>query len=265
MRASASEAIDRLLGHFRQLLAGFVDNPTRALSRDPAPDRAGAGPAGDVERQQLGVSSRGHDSRAVRGAGAAPARCGGRQRRAAPTLTYARAERCAPTGSPRGCVARRRHPRPSSRSASARRSTWSPGMLGVLKAGGAYVPLDPAYPVERLAYMLEDSGAVRRSSPRTWRPLPAGAMSRVCSIDDPDAASRDEDDHAVGGDRRKPGLRDVHVGFDRASRKASRFRTGPSCARSATRTTSRCDPATPWRRHRMSASMRPPSRSGAHC
>jgi len=33
------------------------------------------------------------------------------------------------------------------------------GVLGVLKAGGAYVPLDPAYPKERLAYMVEDSGA----------------------------------------------------------------------------------------------------------
>ena len=32
-------------------------------------------------------------------------------------------------------------------------------LLGVLKAGGAYVPLDTAYPQERLAYMLEDSGA----------------------------------------------------------------------------------------------------------
>jgi amino acid adenylation domain-containing protein len=32
-------------------------------------------------------------------------------------------------------------------------------LLAALKAGGAYVPLDPAYPQERLAGMLEDSGA----------------------------------------------------------------------------------------------------------
>jgi len=32
------------------------------------------------------------------------------------------------------------------------------GLLGILKAGGAYLPLDPAYPPERLAFMLQDSG-----------------------------------------------------------------------------------------------------------
>ena len=31
-------------------------------------------------------------------------------------------------------------------------------LLAALKAGGAYVPLDPSYPIERLAWMLEDAG-----------------------------------------------------------------------------------------------------------
>jgi amino acid adenylation domain-containing protein len=31
-------------------------------------------------------------------------------------------------------------------------------ILGILKAGGAYVPLDPAYPAERRAFIIEDSG-----------------------------------------------------------------------------------------------------------
>jgi amino acid adenylation domain-containing protein len=32
-------------------------------------------------------------------------------------------------------------------------------LLAVMKAGGAYVPLDPAYPRDRIAFMLRDSGA----------------------------------------------------------------------------------------------------------
>jgi non-ribosomal peptide synthetase component F len=32
------------------------------------------------------------------------------------------------------------------------------GILGIMKAGGAYVPIDPAYPEDRIAFMLEDTG-----------------------------------------------------------------------------------------------------------
>ncbi|MDZ8184105.1 MAG: amino acid adenylation domain-containing protein [Nostoc sp. ChiSLP02] len=33
------------------------------------------------------------------------------------------------------------------------------GLLGILKAGGAYIPLDPSYPIERLAFILEETQA----------------------------------------------------------------------------------------------------------
>ncbi|MEO6678178.1 MAG: amino acid adenylation domain-containing protein, partial [Pseudomonas sp.] len=51
------------------------------------------------------------------------------------------------------------------------------GLLAILKAGGAYVPLDPAYPEDRLAYMIEDSGLellLTQSHLHAQLPIPAG-------------------------------------------------------------------------------------------
>ncbi len=45
------------------------------------------------------------------------------------------------------------------------------GLLAIAKAGGAYLPMDPAYPRERLAFMLADSGVSVLLTQRTMRAL----------------------------------------------------------------------------------------------
>ncbi|HYO13129.1 MAG TPA: amino acid adenylation domain-containing protein, partial [Thermoanaerobaculia bacterium] len=59
------------------------------------------------------------------------------------------------------------------------------GVLGILKAGAAYVPLDPAYPAERLAFALADSGArVLLTESRLAADLPpAGGELRHVALD----------------------------------------------------------------------------------
>ncbi|QRN95172.1 non-ribosomal peptide synthase/polyketide synthase [Archangium violaceum] len=61
------------------------------------------------------------------------------------------------------------------------------GLLGILQAGGAYLPLDPGYPAERLAFMLQDSGARLLLTQRALAgTLPAEGV-RVVSLDEADA------------------------------------------------------------------------------
>ncbi|PWB35747.1 non-ribosomal peptide synthetase [Pseudomonas sp. SDI] len=61
------------------------------------------------------------------------------------------------------------------------------GLLAILKAGGAYVPLDPEYPLERLQYMIEDSGIGlllgQRALFEALAELPDG-VARWCLEDD---------------------------------------------------------------------------------
>ncbi|OUL35844.1 hypothetical protein BV372_09645 [Nostoc sp. T09] len=55
------------------------------------------------------------------------------------------------------------------------------GLLGILKAGGAYVPLDPNYPVERLAFILEDAQvSVLLTQERLLNHLPQNQAQVLC-------------------------------------------------------------------------------------
>ncbi|EPL03311.1 non-ribosomal peptide synthetase [Pseudomonas sp. CF161] len=66
------------------------------------------------------------------------------------------------------------------------------GLLAILKAGGAYVPLDPAYPQERLAYMMQDSGLallLTQAEVRDRLPIPAQVRTLLIDAHEPDRFS----------------------------------------------------------------------------
>jgi natural product biosynthesis luciferase-like monooxygenase protein/amino acid adenylation domain-containing protein len=74
-------------------------------------------------------------------------------------------------------------------------------MLAVMKAGGAYLPLDPAYPADRLAYMLEDSGAPVLVTQKSLRSLlaPGESVSTVMIDADAEAIDAESDAAPVSG------------------------------------------------------------------
>ncbi|HEU5407284.1 MAG TPA: amino acid adenylation domain-containing protein, partial [Nitrospira sp.] len=54
-------------------------------------------------------------------------------------------------------------------------------LLGIQKAGGAYVPIDPQYPHDRVAFMLEDSGAsILVTSEALLATLPVNVSHIIC-------------------------------------------------------------------------------------
>jgi natural product biosynthesis luciferase-like monooxygenase protein len=63
-------------------------------------------------------------------------------------------------------------------------------LLAILKAGGAYVPLDPAYPSERIALMLEDSGAKVLVARQPGAGVPLSSRVSVLDIDNQDLAKQ---------------------------------------------------------------------------
>ena len=69
-------------------------------------------------------------------------------------------------------------------------------LLGILKAGAAYVPLDPRHPVDRLAYVLRDTGAsiVLTQRKLAGRLPPDHRGTLLILEDEPEATVHDEGD-----------------------------------------------------------------------
>jgi amino acid adenylation domain-containing protein/non-ribosomal peptide synthase protein (TIGR01720 family) len=74
------------------------------------------------------------------------------------------------------------------------------GLFGILKAGGAYLPLDPAYPVARLALMLEDAQvSVLLTQSTLIDGLPDTTAQLVCLDTEAEALSRFCSDNPARG------------------------------------------------------------------
>ncbi|GMT96872.1 hypothetical protein KH5H1_09910 [Corallococcus caeni] len=176
-------SIERLLAHLRTLLEGAVADPDRRVSELPLMDAA---EAMRVQREWAGDSAPFPEDRCLhslfeaqarRTPGAVAVRFQGQ------ALTYAQLDARA---NQLAHALRRRGVGPEARVAlSVERSLdVAVGLLGILKAGGAWVPVDPLLPRERLAFMLEDSGA---SVLVTQAPLlerfPEGMRARALCLD----------------------------------------------------------------------------------
>ena len=182
--------VARLGGHFAALAEAWVEEPDRRLSELPrlsGPERhqllAEWNPGPGIPLAEPVPLHRLFEAWADRTSDAPALTAGGE------TLSYAELDRRA------NRLARHlwaNGVRPGDRVALLleRSAEMVVALLAVLKAGAAYVPVDPAYPEERIAYILADSGASlvltaealetaagaieRRSAARLDLPLDAG-------------------------------------------------------------------------------------------
>ena len=175
------ETIARMAGHYTNLLAAVVDDPTRSLSALPMLSAA--------ERHRLLV-----DWGQAPGAYPDPATVHGVfEAQAALTpdapallygdtrLTYRDLDGRA------SAIARRLRALDVGCDAvvavlAQRTPAQVTALLGVLKAGGAYLPLDPAHPEDRLTMMIEDAGARVMLTDRTAL-LPALPGVEILALD----------------------------------------------------------------------------------
>ena len=178
-----ASTVERLAGHWRNLLRGIVANPRQRLGELPlldAPER----------RQTLSEWNPAQRECAVQGTLQQRFEEQARQRPQAVALILdeqrlsygelnARANRLAHCLIARGVGAD-----VPVGLALERSLDMLVGLLAILKAGGAYLPLDPAAPEERLAHILDDSGVRLLLTQRhLLERLPRQAGVEVLAID----------------------------------------------------------------------------------
>src|SRR5438874_1501398 len=178
-----SETIERLMGHFQNLLDGIVANPERNISELPL--------LSEAERRKLLVEW--NDTRTDYPANKCIQELFEQQVERTPDavalicddrrLSYrelnSQANRLARYLRKHGVVADKRVAICMQRSPE-----MIVALLAILKAGGTYVPLDPEYPQARLEFMLEDARTSALVTERALlKDLPARALETIC-VDD---------------------------------------------------------------------------------
>jgi amino acid adenylation domain-containing protein len=175
--------IERLLGHWRTLLEGIVEQPAARLADLPlltAPERdqiLGVWSGAAIEAPAGGCLHELVAAQAERTPNLIAVAASGQ------TLTYReladRSDRLAHRlrllgvgPEQRVGVFLRREP------------SLIVALLGVLGAGGAYVPLDPAYPQDRIDFMLADSGARVLLTESSLSGFPGRFSSEIVLLDD---------------------------------------------------------------------------------
>ncbi len=173
--------IERMCGHLVALLSAAAQDPARPVSELRL--------LGDAERAELVAAAGGarsfpvHETLHGRFAAAAsrapdaPALTLG-----AASLTYAELDRRA---AELAGALRRRGVGPEVRVGLCleRSAEMVVAILAVLRAGGAYVPIDPAYPADRIAYLLEDSGVALVLAQERTRSVLGACEVEVVALD----------------------------------------------------------------------------------
>jgi len=188
--------IRRFLRHFENLLRGITADPTRRISQLPLLEPG--------ERELL--------VEVWSGAEAARAACAGRPRgRLIHELIHAQALECPEAPAVafgeemmtyRALDARSERLASRLRSVGVgadrpvglcieRSSEMIVGILGILKSGGAYVPIEPAWPADRIAYVLGDTGAEVVVTRRDDLHRLAGCRARTILIEEDPIGERD--------------------------------------------------------------------------